>query len=470
MAYPLVLPLAEQIERHELAAFLWRTFDVARSSSTQFEGSLSAEAILDIYKTSNPGTQLTTDMVSHMMMYGGYIDNTGELYLKIKPQVFTLLPATTQERILSYCNYAKSLSLRQIMLGNTPDAVDRDIALTTSFRHFIQTQLFNKEFKYWNAIPKGQRNTGINDMYEYYQEWCFKRNYIPESKKDLLSVLEKSGYRVKQGYYKGKSGIRVVTGCVIPQTEEERAKTFEFEGLAVLRLQDRYIFNDGAIIDSFSYMGLQAYIKGRKCTSHVQSSTTQERKEEQKQKGLTSITGGREKVSPSSISGGTQKVHSTKERRTYQRNYAESKQSITSDVRTSDRDTEGEISTNFPSAITGAKNGIHAATKKYGQDSNARAEGEGIYADTDRFLDQVRNVRTGASVSGTDTTKSDGIPITGAAKKAFFTGLRVTYRLAPPGTFNYKAFLEEAKNANLGRMSEEASRALYEEFLRTLKK
>ena len=258
MSYPLVLPLTEQIERHELATFLWRTFDVARSTSTQFEGSLSAEAILDIYKTANPGTQLTADIVAHMMMYGGYIDNTGELYLKIKPQVFELLSAKTQERILSYCNYAKSLSLRQIMLGNAADAVDRDIALNTSFRHFIQTQLFNKDFKYWNAIPKGQRNTGINDMYEYYQEWCFKRNYIPENKKSLFSTLEKSGYRIKQGYYKGKSGIRVVIGCVIPQTEDERKRTFEtFEGLGVIQLQDRYIFNDGAIADTFSWFGLQ---------------------------------------------------------------------------------------------------------------------------------------------------------------------------------------------------------------------
>lgn len=307
MSYPLVLPYEEQDERHKFSNFLWRVFDPARENNTQFEGSLTAEALFNIYKTYKVDTMLTTDMIAHTIMYGGYMTAQGELYFRIKPDIFKDLPAATQEKILSYCNYAKSLSLRQIMMGHDPSAVDRGMVLNESFRHFIQTQIFTPTFKFWKSIPKGQRKTGTKELYEYYSWWCFQFGYKPEDKASFLNLCKNLGYKIKRGYYKGVSGGNIVENVVIPQTEEERKLTVQYEGLGVICLQGYTLFNDSTATKDYTKLGLKAYIQNRRCISSAKSYAEKKRQEEKETEQQAISSRGRAEISQNSLSGRTQK-------------------------------------------------------------------------------------------------------------------------------------------------------------------
>ncbi len=462
MSYPLVLPYTEQDERHKFSNFLWRVFDPARETNTQFEGSLTAEALFNIYKTYKVDTTLTTDMIAHTIMYGGYMTAQGELYFRIKPEIFKELPSATQEKILSYCNYAKSLSLRQIMLGYDPAAVDRGMVLNESFRHFIQTQIFTPNFKFWKAIPKGQRKTGTKELYEYYSWWCFQFGYKPEDKTSFLNLCKNLGYKIKRGYYKGVSGGNIVENVVIPQTEEERNLTIQYEGLGVLCLQGYTLFNDNTATKDYTKLGLKAYIQNRRCISSAKSYAKKKRQEEKEEQQQTNIHRYRNEVSQNSLSGRTQKISQTEEGRAYRSNYAENEQLTQTNKNTSDRntintssssyDTSGKSATNRPAALTGNWD-KHTIPNDGSQNK------------------KVSHAVTGGSVSGNNQTNpAIDIPLTGAAKKAFYTGLRITYRLAPAGTFNFSKFDDELAKANLGVLTEEQKRVLYEDFLKTLKK
>ena len=313
MSYPLILPYEEQDERHKFSNFLWRVFDPARETNTQFEGSLTAEALFNIYKTYKVDTMLTTDMIAHTIMYGGYMTAQGELYFRIKPDIFKDLPAATQEKILSYCNYAKSLSLRQIMMGHDPAAVDRGMVLNESFRHFIQTQIFTPTFKFWKSIPKGQRKTGTKELYEYYSWWCFQFGYKPEDKASFLNLCKNLGYKIKRGYYKGVSGGNIVENVVIPQTEEERKLTIQYEGLGVICLQGYTLFNDSTATKDYTKLGLKAYIQNRRCISSAKSYAEKKREEEKETQQQAISSRSRTEVSQNSLSGRTQKVSQTEE-------------------------------------------------------------------------------------------------------------------------------------------------------------
>lgn len=462
MSYPLILPYEEQDERHKFSNFLWRVFDPARETNTQFEGSLTAEALFNIYKTYKADTSLTTDMIAHTIMYGGYMTAQGELYFRIKPDIFKDLPAATQEKILSYCNYAKSLSLRQIMMGYDPTAVDRGIILNESFRHFIQTQIFTPTFKFWKSIPKGQRKTGTKELYEYYSWWCFQFGYKPEDKTSFLGLCKNLGYKIKRGYYKGVSGGNIVENVVIPQTEEERKLTIQYEGLGVICLQGYTLFNDSTATKDYTTLGLKAYIQNRRCISSGKSYAEKKKQEakEKQQQGISNRS--RDEISQNSLSGRTQKISQAEERRADRGYNAKDEQLTQTDQNTASNlaenesttiiGTEGRVTTNRTPALTGNTH-KPASTKDKCQNN------------------KISNTKSGGSVNGNhQKIPAVELPLTGAAKKAFYTGLRVTYRLAAPGTFNFNKFEDEIDKANLGVLSEEQKRYLYEDFLKTLKK
>lgn len=462
MSYPLILPYEEQDERHKFSNFLWRVFDPARETNTQFEGSLTAEALFNIYKTYKVDTMLTTDMIAHTIMYGGYMTAQGELYFRIKPDIFKDLPAATQEKILSYCNYAKSLSLRQIMMGHDPAAVDRGMVLNESFRHFIQTQIFTPTFKFWKSIPKGQRKTSTKELYEYYSWWCFQFGYKPEDKASFLNLCKNLGYKIKRGYYKGVSGGNIVENVVIPQTEEERKLTIQYEGLGVICLQGYTLFNDSTATKDYTKLGLKAYIQSRRCISSAKSYAEKKRQKEKEKQQQALSNRSRTEISQNSLSGRAQKVSQAEERRA-DRGYNEKDEQLTqtnqsTSIKHSENKssttigTEGRVTTNRTPALTGNFN-RHADTKDRRQDT------------------KINSTKSGGSVSGNhQKIPAVELPLTGAAKKAFYTGLRVTYRLAAPGTFNFSKFEDEIDKANLGVLSEEQKRYLYEDFLKTLKK
>lgn len=462
MSYPLVLPYTEQEERHKFSNFLWRVFDPARETNTQFEGSLTAEALFNIYKTYKVDTTLTTDMIAHTIMYGGYMTAQGELYFRIKPEIFKELPSATQEKILSYCNYAKSLSLRQIMLGYDPAAVDRGIVLNESFRHFIQTQIFTPNFKFWKAIPKGQRKTGTKELYEYYSWWCFQFGYKPEDKTSFLNLCKNLGYKIKRGYYKGVSGGNIVENVVIPQTEEERNLTIQYEGLGVLCLQGYTLFNDSTATKDYTKLGLKAYIQNRRCISSAKSCAEKKRQEEKETQQQAISSRGRTEISQNSLSGRTQKISQTEERRADMGNYAEDEQFTQTNQSTSIRHPENKSSTSISAESRVAANRTPALTGNTHKTTNAQDRCQNT---------KISNTKSGGSVSGNhQKIPAVELPLTGAAKKAFYTGLRITYRLAPAGTFNFNKFDDELAKANLGVLTEEQKRVLYEDFLKTLKK
>lgn len=466
MSYPLILPFEEQEERYKFASFLWRVFSMGKASSTQFESSLSAEALLNIYKAYRPNTTLTVDMISHMMMYGGYMNAHGEVYFRINPEVFKDLPTATQEKILSYCNYAKSLSLRQVMLGNNTTAVDRGIALNESFRHFVQTQVFDKKFKFWNAIPKGSRKTSVMDLYEYYSEWCLNFCYKPETKRNFLQLFRNLNYKIGPGYYKGVSGVNIVHGVVVPTTEKEKSMTLKMQGIGVICLQDKFIFNDSTLMSDYTEDGLKAYIQSRRCVSSAQSRTEKERKEEKETIQQSNSNRSRTEISTHSISSRAQEIFTQKERGANNNNYEKGQPSPQRDSRTSGKNTEGR-----PTAITGTQNRSTAdAVYKHinGGDEAGRNSDSAV---TSKIRENT-NVSTGESFSGNIKTveASVELPLTGAAKKAFYTSLRITVRLAAPGSFNFKTFCDEIDKANLGVMTEQQKRLLYEDFMKTIKK
>ena len=457
MSYPLILPFEEQDERYKFANFLWRIFSMGKASSTQFESSLSAEALLNIYKVYRPNTTLTVDMISHMMMYGGYMNAYGEVYFRINPETFKELPTATQEKILSYCNYAKSLSLRQIMLGNDTTAVDRGVALNESFRHFVQTQVFDKKFKFWNAIPKGLRKTGVTELYNYYSEWCLNFCYKPETKRNFLQLFRNLNYKVGPGYYKGVSGVNIVNGIVIPTSEEEKAMTLKLKGIGVIYLQGRYIFNDSTLMSDYTEDGLKAYIESRRCVSSAQS-RTEKKGQEKEEIQQTHINGGRTEISTNSISGRTQEIFAQEERRANRSDYEESQPGSQTDSRTSGRDTEGK-----PTAITGAQ-------CKSASDRIKELGAKSVATSADK--PQANNKGSGESFSGNNRSIEAAVdlPLTGAAKKAFYTSLRITVRLAAPGSFNFSTFCDEIEKANLGVMTDQQKHLLYDDFMKTIKK
>lgn len=469
MAYPLILPFEEQDERHKFSNFMWRIFTPAKASSTQFEGSLTAEALMSIYKVYRPDTILTTDMISHMIMYGGYMNAQGELYFRIKSDIFKDLPPATQEKILSYCNYAKSLALRQIMMGNDPAAVDNGIILNESFRHFVQTQIFDKKFKFWNAIPKGQRKTSTADMYEYYSYWCFHLGYIPESRNAFLGLFKNLNYKIKKGYYKGASGVSIIENVVIPQTDEERKLMLQYKGLGVLCLQNHVLFNDSTATKDYSTLGLQAYIEGRRCISSVKSCTKKERAEEKEAKQQADSNRGGAQISTNAISGGKKEISKTEEGRANRGNDAKDKSVTQTDSRTSCGVTEGSVSKNKPSAITGAKNRSASDIVREHVSKPAKAGGDTHGAASE--IGRNANGQLGGCISGNYKEIPEvEIPLTGASKKAFYTSLRITVRLSAPGTFNFEKFCDEIDRANLGVLSEAQKRALYDDFMKTIKK
>ena len=475
MEYPLTLPLEEQKERYEFAGFINRTFDFARESSTQFEGSLTAEVLLSIYKAYKPGTQLTIDMIAHTIMFGGYMNERGLVYFKIKPEVFKLLNVGAQEKILSYCNYARSLSLRQIMLGNAPEAVDRDVALDESFRHFTQTQVFGKKLKYWAAVPKGQRNTGTSDLYDYYQSWCLKKHYMPRDKKSLLKVMQNLGYKVKRGYYKGISGTMIVEACVIPQTEEERQLTFDkYGGIGVIKLQDRLIFNDGSIADDFSHDGLKAYIESRRCVSSAESRAEKKRQEEKEQEqAIKSEDTDRigDEISSNSLCQGTQTLSQGEERRINYSNNAESNQITQIHKNTEDRNTTNRFTKNTQTKLQYVEKPSLSGTiarPLTGQNLSTAIKHRGNTKSNER-IESIPSRSNQKDPKPVIKTEQVALPIDGAIKKALYTGLRVTYRLNKE-LFNFGFFCEEVSQANIGLLSKEQLKLLYDDFMKTIKK
>jgi hypothetical protein len=263
--YPEIFSADEQRERFRFHIFYNQAFITKKGSSQHFYTGLTADLLLSMFRTMYPDTSLTLDIVQHILRFGGYFDNpTGLVYCNINEMSFSALPPKTQQRILDYSNYANTLSFRQKLLGHDIVVSDFGVIIDVGLRLFLSNVIFQqKNFKYFNMIPKSFNKVSQYALYSLYQSFCYKQGYKPMSKHFFAEALVKKGCRKAKGYYMGTSGVNVFDNIFAPWTEEDMQWSIE-EGVGVITLDKKQIFNDGRLVANFTEDGLTAYLNSRK--------------------------------------------------------------------------------------------------------------------------------------------------------------------------------------------------------------
>lgn len=475
MEYPIIFSKEEQRDRYLLNKFLQTYFTPCKETQTPFDGNLQPEVILSIYQTIKEETVLNAEIVTHLLTYGGFVNERNQLLLSIKEDTFKYLSPKTQDKILQYCNNAKALPYRQLILGSQVQAVDNSAIFYPSIQRFIKLQIFDKSFKFLPAVPKGLRNTSHVAVYQWYQTWCKTFNYMPEPKNLLINTLKQIGFKSYKGYYNGTSGTSVLLNCIIPHTEEEQQMSLqEFNGLGVKILNDYVVFNDGRILTDFSDDGLKAYVNKRtEVKINEEKSRSAEERPEEREKEIileadSSIGRKQIEILEETIGSRTRGISKTGKRN-----------SIIPDP-------EGCIQNNQIDKVARSK-----PLTRCPQDGDERTSAANKTALGTTDVTSIDTSRAGGADAAEHATSFGGLSETERSsiegnkeepeligiseKKTLFTGLRVLYRLTPPGTFTLETFKEELSRAGLGIIVADEKRALqvqllYDEFINSIKR
>jgi len=273
---PLIFSEAEAHERFNFHMFYENTFVTMKKNTPHFISGLDADMLFSIFKTRYPNTELSADIIRHILVFGGYMDNSeGRVYCAIRKETFSAWPKETQKYILNYADYANTFDFRQMMIEDAGlvspfgDIVDEGVKL------FMWNQLYWRNFKYYHAMPIRFRKAPQGAIYRHYQSYCLKRGYKPATQAQLIDAIVKKGGVKAKGYYNGVAGLNVFTNVFIPFTPEDSIWSIE-EGVAVITLDGKQIFNDGRLVQNFSEDGLTAYLNSRLELNHEPRTTQEE--------------------------------------------------------------------------------------------------------------------------------------------------------------------------------------------------
>lgn len=266
----------EEAARFKFQQFCTTFFDIEAKSSKTFEDAIHISTLLRWYEDVIIGNPITEAEAKHILYFGGFLrTNTDEIWLSVREDRFSLLPAKAQEAIANLIVKKKQLVYHKMMYTKQT-YIKGEVYCDLSVDNFYNRMVFQKAYSsIYKHLSKDENQVSIKDLYEYYIAYCIQNNYIPVSKKVLLNFLDKKKHMKHKGYHKKESGVVIYVDLFIPQKPQDIEESLS-SGLAIITINEKQYFNDNRSKSAMSAAELRSYNNTRK-DKYYEQKTAKER-------------------------------------------------------------------------------------------------------------------------------------------------------------------------------------------------